>query len=406
MYKPNQYRNHDNPELPLASLQRRTVLLSLMGAALTACGGGGEPTPAPATLPGPSLDKPPSAASVLPARLTLNGASMLTPQGKSIVLRGMNEGTWGKMQMADAATIAGQGANVVRVLIRWWGHYGRSEVDSRLDAGDGHFDPAHLSQFLKEVQWCLDAGLWVIPVIDSDCGQYGLQDAQTIAYCGSASYPGGHNFWTDTSQRKLFKQAWIHLASILKSYPRIAFYELLPEPLGHHDASYATAVSEFYQELMAAIEEKAGDTRTPFLIGARDGYNITLCDEAYIGLQRWKNRVVYTGNLFIGTGQSKPDNIANLERRLDALVSMKTRRNVPVFIQQIGVRSIDDPTHFYLDAALKRVNAAGIGYTGWQWRQNTSDMGEYAIVVQDAITGNDVVKKEELAIYSRYWKAA
>ena len=35
----------------------------------------------------------------------------------------------------------------------------------------GHFKPDHLAQFLKEVQWCIDAGLWVVPVIDSNCGQ-------------------------------------------------------------------------------------------------------------------------------------------------------------------------------------------------------------------------------------------
>lgn len=330
---------------------------------------------------------------------------MRTPAGIPIVLRGMNEGTWGEMRSEDASTIAAQGGNVVRVLIRWWGLYGSTDTESRSDSSPGRLNPGHLAQFLKEIQWCLNAGLWVIPVIDSNCGQNGLQDAKMINYCDPAgNYPGGHNFWTNTSQRQLFKEAWIHLAGILKDYPQIAFYELLPEPLEGRDASFLNPVSAFYQELMVAIEDVAGDKRTPFLVGPRDAYNINLCDEAYIAAPRWKNRVVYTGNLFIRTGDSQANNITNLESRLGALSKMKTTRNVPVFIQQFGVRSGEDPGEFYLDAGLSRMHTADIGYAGWQWRQNTTNPNEYAVVYQDATTGAEVVKNGVLATYSKYWK--
>ncbi len=331
---------------------------------------------------------------------------MLTAQGNDIILRGMNEGTWGEMRSTDAAAIAAQGGNVVRVLIRWWGLYGTPDIESRADAAPGHFQPDHLAQFLKEVQWCIDAGLWVIPVIDSNCGQNGAQDAAMMAYCdASGTYPGGRNFWTDLTQRQLFKDAWVHLAGILKAYPNIAFYELLPEPLAGRDASHGAEVSAFYQELMAAIEDGAGDTRTPFLVGPRDAYNINLCDEAYIAAPRWKNRVVYTGNLFIRTGKTQAENLASLDSRVAALSAMKNTRTVPVFIQQFGVRSGDDPAQYYLDAGLSRLKAAGIGFTGWQWRQNTTSMDEYAIVVKDPVTGADIVKSAVLAVYSKYWKA-
>lgn len=410
MFKPSNNDDAIPSDQTPASTQRRTVLFTLMGAGamLAGCGGGNsKPTQAPTLAPMLSSSTPPTSTALAPARLTLNGATMVSPQGKPIILRGMNEGTWGKMQSTDAAAIAGQGANVVRVLIRWWGHYGGDDTDSRPDNFEkGYFETANLERFLMEIQWCLDAGLWVIPVIDSNCGQNGLQDAQSIDYCDpNKSYPGGHNFWTDLSQRELFKKAWIQLAGILKSYPRIAFYELLPEPLGGRDDSYTPEISAFYKELMIAIEEQAGDTRTPFLIGPRDAYNISLCDEAYLGAPRWVNRVVYTGNLFIRTGGSQDENIANLEERLGALTRMKKKRNVPVFIQQLGVRSGDDPIQFYLDAALSRVTVAGIGYTGWQWRQNTSKPDEFAIVVEDEKTGEEWVKWEVLNVYSRYWRA-
>ncbi len=385
--------------------RRRTVLTSLALAALTAsCGGGssgGSPTPTP-TPPPPPPPPPPAAA----ARLTLQGASMLSPDGKPIILRGMNEGTWGEMRSTDAPAIAAQGANVVRVLLRWWGLYGSPDTESRADGAPGHIDPAHLQQFLKEIQWCIDAGLWVIPAFDSNCGQNGMQNSAMVGYCDpSGKFPGGHNFFTDLSQRALFKEAWVHLAGILKDYSHIACYELLPEPLDGADATHAAEVSAFYQELMTAIEDQAGDRRTPFLVGARDGYNIQLADEAYIGAARWKDRVVYTGNLFLRTGNTTAENLASIDTRLGALAHMQASRQVPVFIQQFGVRTGDDKDGFYLDAGLTRMRTAGIGYTGWQWRQNTSNPDEYAIVLTDATTGADVIKTAVLARYASDWKA-
>jgi hypothetical protein len=381
------------------SPRRRTILISTLGAALlAACGGGGGGSTV--TTPEPPPPPPPAA----PTRLSLNGSSMSLPGGAGIVLRGMNEGTWGEMQQKDAADIASQGGKVVRVLIRWWGLYGSADVESRADAAPGHFDPAHLQRFLSEIQWCINAGLWVVAAIDSNCGQNGLQDANMAAYCDpGGAYPGGHNFWTDLAMRQKFKEAWLYLAGILKDYNNIAFYELLPEPLGGAGADQAAQVSAFYQELMATVD--GVDKRTPFLIGARDSYNINLCDEAYISDPRWTNRVVYTGNLFLRTGKTQAENLANLESRLGALVAMRNNRDVPVFIQQFGVRTGDDPGNFYLDAGLSRMNAAGVGYTGWQWRQNTTNMDEYAIVVEDPVTGQDRVKQDVLAVYSKYWRA-
>lgn len=378
---------------PLTRRETLVALASALGA--VACGGGS--TAAPASPPPPPQ---------VPARLTLDGSLMRLPDGTSVSLRGMNEGTWGLMQPGDAATLRTQGARVVRLLIRWWGLYGGTGVESRSDPNPGHFDPAHVARLLQEIQWCRDAGLWAIIAIDSNCGQNGLQSSAMAAYCDpSGTYPGGRNFWTDLSQRQLFKEAWIYLAGLLKALPNIACYELLPEPLEGRDASYGAEVSAFYQELMAALEDQAGDTRTPFLVGARDAYNITLCDEAYIADPRWRNRVIYTGNLFLHPTGVLDQDLATLDTRLGALASMKANRNVPVFIQQFGVRSGDDPNQVYLDAGLSRMNAAGIGYTGWQWRQNTASPDEYAVVLTDPNTGQDVVKAAVLATYSKYWMA-
>ncbi|HEX7688220.1 MAG TPA: cellulase family glycosylhydrolase, partial [Burkholderiaceae bacterium] len=362
----------------------------------------GSPPPPPPSPPPPPPPPPPA-----PARLTLDGATIRDPTGAAITLRGINEGTWGEMQPQDAGIIAANGANVVRMLIRWWGLYGGSDVESRDDADPGHFLPDHVAALLQQVQRCIDAGLWVVVAIDSNCGQNGLQDAPTAAYCDPAgAFPAGHNFWTDLTQRALFQDAWVYLAGLLKDMPNIAMYELLPEPLGHHDASWAPEVSAFYQQLMAAIESDAGDTRTPFLVGARNGYDIRACDEAYIADPHWADRVVYTGDLFAHTDAGTPAQVlADLQSRFDALVAMRDARAVPVFVQQFGVRTGDDPDETILSGGLAMMDAAGVGYTGWQWRQNTTDPSQFAVVVADPVTGADVYKTAVLQAYSAGWKA-
>jgi aryl-phospho-beta-D-glucosidase BglC (GH1 family) len=344
------------------------------------------------------------------ARLTLNGSSMLASDGSPVFLRGMNEGTWGEMQQKDATEIASNGANVIRVVLRWWGLYGDSSIDSWdvSPLAPGHLNPANLAQFLKEVQWIINAGLWVVPVLDSNCGQSGVQSNDMYIYCNRDlttpfPLPEGRNFWTDTTQRRLFKETWIHLASILKNYPNIAFYELLPEPLSDRGTDYVNDVSDFYKELMTAIEDVAGDKSTPFLVGPRDRYNILLADEAYISDPRWANRVVYTGDLFMRTQDTQANNLQNFEDRLAALATMQSNRAVPVFIQSFGVKSGGDPGEFYLNYGLSRMNTLRIPYAGWQWRQNTTNADEYAVILKDT-NGNDVPKDAVLAAYSTHWR--
>jgi hypothetical protein len=68
-------------------------------------------------------------ASGTPGRLSVSGTQILTPGGKPIVLRGFNWGQWGTAQSTDAASNVSQGANSVRIPLRWWGN-AKPGVDS------------------------------------------------------------------------------------------------------------------------------------------------------------------------------------------------------------------------------------------------------------------------------------
>ena len=383
----------DRPDLQASefSEDRRTVLISLASVlALSACGGGsGSATPAP-----------PSGGSV--PRLKLGGPDILGPDGKPILLRGWNWGRWGFAQPDDAARNAGEGANCVRIPLRWWGYYLEKGVDSRDDAqtATAGIDSTHLGTLDAMIEQAVKAKLWIILFIDSNCGQDGTQgapaDLSEVQYCDPKGlYPNGHNFWTDLDARARFIEVWKFIAARYKDTPYLGFFEPLPEP---NPASAVDAdITSFYDEVMRAIRPVAPGI--PFLLGPRV-YKMTDAAKAYDA--SWTD-VVYTGDLFLHTGGTQAENIADLGRRLQALLDLRSAKGVPILVQQTGVQSGDDPDLTYLNALMPLLNQNGVGYTYWMYRDNTNPDG-YGVIYQDG-SGGWIPKQNVLDAISGYFKA-
>jgi hypothetical protein len=327
-------------------------------------------------------------------RPVVNGKQLLDENGQALTIRGINQGTWGENFEVDAADIQALGANCIRTVFRWWGLYGGAGTDSRDDASSNYIDPANLVQQLQEVQWAVSRGLWVIVAFDSNCGQNGLQSLDTVAYCdpGGAYPTEGRNFFSDLTTRQFFKQAWKALARALASYPRILAFEILPEPLEGRDATYADDVRDFYRDVIASI--RTVDTKTPFLIGSRDAYNISLADEAWLSE---RTDVIYTGNILSGKMTDQVD----LPGYVKALTDMRDTRNVPVLVQQVGRETSADTTLIHMNAGLSALNANGVHWTYWQWHQNTTNPDTYGLNYKDGV-GGWVAKAAEQARVSYY----
>ena len=149
--------------------------------------------------------------------LAVRGQEIVDPSGQPILLRGWNWGHWGKAQASDATDNAAQGANVVRIPLRWWGFYEGRGIDSRDDnaSATAGISPAHLKHLDEMVQWASGAKLWIVLFIDSDCGQNGTQDADEKRYCDpKGEFPQGHNFWTDKAMRQKFLAVWRFIANL------------------------------------------------------------------------------------------------------------------------------------------------------------------------------------------------
>ena len=378
-------------------VSRRQAVVSLLGAGLAACGGGGGPGSERTGQGGGGGGGGGSGGPY--GGLRVSGQQIVkASDGSPVMLRGMNWGRWGLAQPQDAADNVAQGANCVRIPLRWWGLYS-GNVDSRQDGATatGGIDSAHLAILDQMIGWASSAGLWIILFVDSDCGQNGLQDADLTAYCDPrGTYPGGNNFWTDPDERARFIAVWKFVADRYKNTPGLGLFEPLPEPdpttAGNAD------ITQFYAEVTSAIRATAPGV--PFLLGGRS-YSLSLSASAYDA--DWTD-VVYTGDLFLNTSGTQAQNIQNLSDRLQFLVSLRAARNVPIFVQQVGVQSGDDPSQVYLNAALSLLATNGVGFAWWLYRDPV--MADSYGALYQAADGSWQAKTAVLTTIGTYFRAA
>jgi hypothetical protein len=313
--------------------------------------------------------------------LAVRGQEIVDPGGKPILLRGYNWGRFGKAEEADGRDNAAQGANAVRIPLRWWGHYKTKGVDSRDDAATATatISPENLKTLDDTVRWASQSHLWIILFIDSNCGQNSTQNEEMLAYCDPGhKYPNGHNFWTDPAARAKFIQIWRFIANRYKDTPYLGLFEPLPEPANVPSIT-PQQIQDFYGEVMNNIRQVAPGI--PFLVGGRK-YHPDAIEPAYNGA--WKD-VVYTGNLFYHP-KGTDSGLESIRSRLALLTSFRSRHNVPVFVQQVGVRAGDDDAgKSKVKAVLNHLVDNRVGFTYWEYRGSKNE-GEYGVLFRKGKT--------------------
>jgi hypothetical protein len=358
--------------IPSPSLESNMFYRALIASGLLslACAAGAEdfraapPSPTDAVQvaqAAPQREIRPSASTS--GRLAVRGPEIVDPSGRPILLRGWNWGHFGKAIEQDAADNAAQGANVVRLPIRWWGFYQGEGIDGRNDSATATagLDPRNLQIVDDNVRWATRQHLWVILFIDSNCGQNGTQNQRMVDYCDPGhKYPAGHNFWTDPEARARFINLWRFIAARYKDTPYIGLYEPLPEP-GNSNVS-GEQIAQFYGEVMAAIRQVAPGI--PFLIGG-SRYRAPQIRQVYN--PAWKD-VVYTGNLFLHENGGKETGMGSIRERAQDLLDLRAKAGVPVFVQQAGVKAGEDPDQSQLKQLLNVLVDNRIGFAYWEYR--------------------------------------
>jgi hypothetical protein len=349
----------------------------------------------PACEPTPRADDEPVE---MPPRLHCEGGQLVKPNGQPIFLRGVSFGSWGEDDPVDCPQIKRMGSNLVRIALRWHGEYGNDPAtDSRDDKAYAFLRRGNVSHWLDLISAASAAGLWVVPFIDSNCLQSGTQDAAQQAYCDPYGSFGarGRNGYTDASLRRLFTSiVWPAAAARLRVIPRIAMLEIHPEPAIDRGPEYAPLVTQLHRECIAAIREVDADT--PFLIGARSSYDIELVDESYLAE---RTDCVYTGNLLSGW----VTNPERFDRGLAALTNFRENTGAPIFVQQLGRKSGDDPGLAFMRRAVEAMRREDVGYAWWQWRQNTSNPEQYALNYKSPDGAGWIAKQAELELLAAEW---
>jgi aryl-phospho-beta-D-glucosidase BglC (GH1 family) len=348
--------------------------LALLSLGLLACGGSSvatQPDAGPVDAAASPDAPPPVDAPVSSVgRLKVAGTQILDPSGAPIVLRGYNWGQWGTAQPQDAADNVAQGANSVRLPLRWWGHW-KPGVDSRDDASPGHIDPAHLAYLDQTVQWATSHHLWTVIFVDSNYGQ--------------GANGGTDNFWTDAAAKARFVEVWQFLVARYRDTPYLAAYEILPEPMavGVSDAE----VKAFYDSIIPSI--RALDARTPIVIGPNLDYNLNHLAAAYTTID---DNLIYTGDYFI---------FANQLAHIPDIKGFLATFHAPVWINQVGIQTGDASADTKAQDVLGALNAINVGWSWWTYRELTTSPDQHGIYYADG-SGGWILKPAWLALVGSF----
>jgi cellulase (glycosyl hydrolase family 5) len=308
-----------------------------------------------------------------PRRLAVVGEDIIDPSGTPIVLRGYNWGQWGTEQPEDGADNLAQGANSVRLPLRWWGDW-KPGVDSRLTGAPGHIDPDHLKALDDHIALAASKHLWVVLFLDSNFGQ---------------GAPGEtDNFWTDPTMKQEFTEVWQFLVARYQATPYIAAYEILaePKPPGVSDEG----VKELYDSIIPVL--RAIDHRTPIVVGPNLDYNLHHLDAAYTTVDA---NIIYTGNLLKYDPSKIPD-----------ITAFTAAHHAPVWIDQIGIENTSRQSLGQAGDLIGQLAAIHAGWAWWTYREQRPDDAGYGIYHQDPADDTKwLVKQDWFDLMTRSFQA-
>ena len=345
----------------------------------------------------------PSAGFVTPAtpapRLIVRGPYIFTPEGLPIRLRGWNWGSKHSAQPQDAADNVRQGATVVRLPLSWYyGSDGNTSCFGGQDSYDpsapGFINPTSLAALDQQIEWASSAHLWIdVMVRGGDC-----------------------DFWSNDKVKAQYIEMWKFLADRYKNTTYIASYSLLSEP--HPPKGYTNDdVRDLYRRTIRGV--RAIDGATPIVIGPGKNYDIRNLEQIYMPdqtnvayavnfyelpayVKQGKKPAAMTGYpgmyrdqgnsknscLYPGRGQIVLMNRAFLGTLLGCATAFRAAHQVPVFIDQVGIRSVTPRGLKYTEDVLELFRVNHIGFNYWTYRQPYSSNslldGGAGVLWQDA----------------------
>ncbi|MFM7271091.1 MAG: glycoside hydrolase family 5 protein [Actinomycetes bacterium] len=372
----------------------RLVVLSLGLALLPVPGAGAAPASGP----------PLSALRVV--RADGGPTRVVDAQGRQVLLRGVNLNSLGDYWQAnrryptvvpataaDWDRIAGQGFDVVRLLVSW----------SRLEPRRGSFDRAYLAQVRAAVAAAKARGIYTVIDMHQDAwGKHiatprdvvcpeGTEPAKgwdgaprwatriagfdTCTPGGREASPAVQEAWrafyaNDRGIRDELVRVWGSIARAFRTEPAVAGYDLLNEPNHGTDDAWRNGLATYYSEAIAAIR---GAERSP---GSID--HVILIEPTIYGQDPFPIRLAggsFDDNLIFAP-HNYGDSITSipLEGLFDYFQSIATEADTPLWIGEYGwFEESTENTAALARYAAKEDAVVAAGSAWWQWRQACGD---------------------------------
>lgn len=224
-------------------------------------------------------DPPAAPGATQPGVWRTDGDALKDPEGRTLVLRGMNlagahknKPYWGFQQPPDYARLRDDwGMSSVRFLVTW----------AAIEPQKGTFDDAYLAELDKRVGWAEDAGLLVVVDMHQDLYGEGFPggDGAPLWTCDAKYYAAFKptNPWalgyfdpnlehcvdalyTDAALQEHFTSAWAKVAERLAHHANVIGFDVLNEPSwGSFSWSdyEAKEITPLYEKAVAAVRAKA-----------------------------------------------------------------------------------------------------------------------------------------------------
>ena len=317
--------------------------------------------------------------------VSVNGKEIVTPDGKPILLKGMNLGNWlvpegymfhfqkvssprmiydlfdiligeedankfwdsfreNYITKDDIHFIKSLGFNSIRIPFNW--KLFITEYPERKSEGVGY------ALLDKAIKWCKEENLYVI--LDMHCAPGG-QTGDNID--DSFGYP--FLFESPASQLQTIK-IWRKLAEIYKDEPIVIGYDLLNEPIAHYfDKDKLNLTLEpLYKRITESIRE-VDKNQIIFLGGAQWNTNFEPFGPPF------DDKLVYTFHTY--WTEVKQDVI---QRHLD----LREKFNAPIWLGESG-----ENTNEWISGFRTLLEENNIGWCFWPYKKMNSDRGIVSI---------------------------
>jgi hypothetical protein len=128
------------------------------------------------------------------------------------------------------------------------------------------------------------------------------------------------------------------------------------------------------------------------LIGAQSGYSANKIADAFI------NRnipLIYTADMFMFTQNSntQAQNITNWQNRFTTITAFRDSANVPLYINQVGVHTGDDPSQVYQTTMLDAMKAQKTAFAWWEYKDTSIDSTQYGLLYLNPINDGSYLTK-------------